>query len=92
MGELVQTILDLLIELSADMMMLRGRLKTGVKTAGFCVFGGVISLFFIALAVQKWIDGDDPTGAFIMTLISVALLVGVIFGAIRGHKNKWKSK
>ena len=92
MDFLIEIILELLFEVPIEAAMESRRLKTGVKTALFCVLGGVITLFFAALTVQKWIANDDFTGAFFMTLITALMLFGVIFGAIHGHKRKWKTQ
>lgn len=88
----MELVLELLFEVPIEAAMESRRLKTGVKTAIFCVLGGVITLFFALLTVQKWIPSDDFTGAFFMTLITTVMLFGVIFGAIRGHKKNWKTK
>ena len=91
MDELVEIILELLFELPLDAALENKKLKTGVKTAIFSVLGGGITLLFVAITVQKWISGDDLTGSSFMTLISLVMLAGVIFGAIHGHKRKWKT-
>ena len=90
MDDLVEIILEFLFEFPFDAAMESKRLKTGIKTAIFCVTGGGVSLFFILLTVQKWISQDDTTGAFFMTLISLVLFCSVIAGAIHGHRKKWK--
>lgn len=90
MDELVEIILELLFEVPLDAAMKSKKLKTGVKTAIFSVFGGGITLFFAVLTVLKWMEQDDFTGAFLMTLATSVLFFGVIFGAIRGHERKWK--
>lgn len=91
MDFLVELILALLFEVPIEIAMESKRLKTGVKTAIFSVLGGGITLLFVAITVQKWISGDDLTGSFFMKLISLVMLAGVIFGAIHGHKRKWKT-
>lgn len=90
MDDLVELVLETLFEFPFDATMESRRLKTGVKTGLFCVLGGGITLFFAAITIQKWIAQDDVTGAFYMTLITAVMLFGVIFGAIKGHKRKWK--
>ncbi len=92
MDFLVELIIELLFEVPIEAAMESRRLKTGVKTAIFCVLGGAITLFIAVLTIQKWIANDDFTGTFFMTLITASMLFGVIFGAIRGHKHKWKTK
>lgn len=92
MDFLVELILEILFEVPIEAAMESRKLKTGVKTGIFCVLGGVITLFFAALTVQKWIANDDFTGTFFMTLITALMLFGVILGAIHGHKNKWNTK
>lgn len=90
MDDLVEIALEFLFEFPFDAAMESKRLKTGIKTAIFCATGGSVTLFIILLTVQKWISQDDTKGAFFMTLISLVLLIGVIAGAIHGHKRKWK--
>lgn len=90
MGFLMELILELLFEVPIEAAMESKRLKTGVKSVLFCVIGGLITSFFAYLTVITWIEQDNTSAVF-MTAITVVFLAGVVFGAIRGHKKKWKT-
>ena len=90
MDFLVELILEILFEAPIDAAMESKRLKTGVKTAIFCVLGGALFVFFAFLSFSAWIRRDVTAGVF-MTAITVVFLFCVIVGAIRGHKRKWKN-
>lgn len=90
MDFLVELILELLFEVPIDLAMGSRRLKKSVKTVIFCVLGGGLTVLFGAIAVVCWHDGDS-TGAFFVALITLVMLFGTVFGAIRGHRNNWKN-
>lgn len=90
MDDLVEAVLELLFEVPFEAAMESRKLKTGVKTTLFCVLGGLIEVMFAFFTVSSWQD-NDYTARFVMTIITVAWFLFVIFGAIRGHSRKWKN-
>lgn len=90
MDFLVELILELLFEVPIDLAMGSRRLKKSVKTVIFCVLGGGLTALFGAIAVLTRMDGDGK-GAFFISLVTLVMLFGTVFGAIRGHKNNWKN-
>lgn len=91
MDFLVELVISLLFEVPVEAAMESKRLKTGVKTAIFAVLGGLLTVFFWYLSICCWLR-SDATATFFMTIISAIFTVGVIFGAIHGHKRNWKQK
>ena len=89
MDFLVEIIMELLFELPLDAAMESRKLKTGVKTAIFSVLCGIITALLGGITVLMWQD-QDSTGTFFMALITLGMLLMTVFGAIRGHKRKWK--
>ncbi len=89
MDFLVEIIMELLFELPLDAAMESRKLKTGVKTAIFSVLCGIITALFGGITVLMW-QAQDSTGTFFMALITLGMLLMTVFGAIRGHKRKWK--
>ena len=90
MDFLVELILEILFEAPLELAMGSRRLKKSVKTVLFCILGGGLTVLFGFIALCTWQDGDS-TGAFFVSLITLVMLIGTIVGAIRGHKNNWKS-
>ena len=90
MGFLMELILELLFEVPIEAAMESKRLKTSVKTVLFCVIGGLITSLFAYLTAITWIEQDNTSAVF-MAAITVVFLAGVVFGAIRGQKKKWKT-
>jgi len=89
MDDLVEAILEALFEIPLDAAMESKRLKTGVKTAVFCFFGGAVTAFFGCLTVLSWMDGD-VSAAWGLGCVTLLLLALVVFGGIYGHKRQWK--
>jgi len=90
MDFLVELILELLFEVPLDLAMGNRRLKKSVKTVIFSLLGGGLTVLFGAIAAICWFDGDS-TGAFFVALVTLVMLIITVFGAIRGHRNNWKS-
>ncbi len=89
MSFLTEFILELLFEIPFDMAMESRRLKTGVKTALFCLLGGGIVALFVWITVSTWLDGDAPA-AVVTGILTAAMTALLIYGAVRGHKRNWK--
>lgn len=81
--------MELLFELPLDAAMESKKLKTGVKTAIFSILCSIITALFGGITVFMWQD-RNATGTFFMALITLGMLLMTVFGAIRGHKRKWK--
>lgn len=89
MDDLVEFLLELL-EIPFEIAMQSNKLKTWVKTLIFCIPSGCITLFFGYLSVISWLD-NATTSALFCTLLTIGFVVFTVFGAIRGHKRKWKN-
>lgn len=86
----MEVVLELLFEIPFETTMESRKLKTSVKTVLFCILGGLIEALFVFITVSSWQDNDDIS-RFFMTAITVVWILLVVFGAIRGHKRKWKN-
>ena len=90
MDFLMELIMGILFEAPIEATMESKRVKTWIKTTLFVVLGSVVEALFLFLAYMSCFVDKEP----VLTIIALALVVGwlivIIYGAIHGHKHKWK--
>ena len=91
MDFLMELLFGLLFEVPAEAVMGSKRVKTSVKTALFLLFGLSLSVLFGVLAFSVNDKGDNLTGAIVIGLVYICWTAFVIWGAVSGHKRKWKN-
>ncbi len=91
MDFLMELLFGLLFEAPAEMVMGSRRIKTSVKTGLFLLFGLSLSVLFGIMAFSVNNNGDNLTGALVIGLICLCWTAFVIWGAVSGHKRKWKN-
>jgi len=92
MDFLFEFVAEFLFETPFEIAMESRRVKTWIKTTLFCILGGLLSFLFGFMAVSVWIDQRNLAGTVVMALLTLGWTAIVVFGAIRGHKCKWKHK
>ena len=63
-----------------------------VKTLLFSLLGGAMAALFTVMTVSFRRDQQNTAGTAVPALITLGWSAFVVFGAIRGHKRKWKQK
>lgn len=63
--------------------------KTWTKTVIFLLFAEGMSAFLIWIGTKTYLDGNT-SGGVVCIIISVAMAIGFLIGAIYGHKRNWK--
>lgn len=82
----------LLFEAPFEAAMESRRVKTWVKTLLFSLLGGAMAALFTVMTVSFRRDQQNTAGTAVPALITLGWSAFVVFGAIRGHKRKWKQK
>lgn len=92
MDFLLELVGELLFEAPFEAAMESRRVKTWVKTLLFSLLGGAMAALFTVMTVSVWRDQQNIVGTAVLALITLGWSAFVVFGAIRGHKRKWKHK
>lgn len=90
MDFMMEFLFGLLFEAPAEAVMGSKRVKTSVKTTLFLLLGLSLSALFGIMAFSVNDHGDNLTGALVIGLICICWTAFVIWGAVSGHKRKWK--
>ena len=92
MDFLLELIVGIFFEAPLDAAMESRRVKTWVKTMLFSLLGGAMAVLFNVMTVSVWQDQRNITSTIILALITLCWTAFVVWGAIHGHKRKWKQK
>ncbi len=90
MDVIVELLGEILFEVPLDLTMGSRRIKTWIKTTVFCIVGGALIGLLCFLSICAWRDYGLVEG-IVLAVITAGILALIIFGAIRGHKTKWKN-
>lgn len=85
-----EIIFGLIFELPAEATMKSKKVKTWVKTALFVVLGSMLEILLLFMAYISCFVDKEPVLSIISLALVVVWLIVIIWGAIYGHKRKWK--
>lgn len=92
MDFLLELVGELLFEAPFEAAMESCRVKTWVITLLFSLLGDAMAALFTVMTVSIWRDQQNMAGTTVLALITLGWTAFVVYGAIRGHKRKWKRK
>lgn len=87
---LMELIMGILFEAPIEATMESKRVKTWIKTTLFVILGAAVDVLFILVACSVCFSDHDPSGSIIFWILAVGWTALILYGAIVGHKHKWK--
>ena len=86
---LSELVLELILETIFGLTIENPQVKIRVKTGIFVVFSQLVAGVILWMGIKTCLNGNIA-GGIVVCVISAALSIGFLIGAVSGHKRGWK--